>query len=263
LLWPDFPPAFCPLAVFAIVLTGVSKGGFGGGVGGFAVPIMSMMIAPAEVAALMLPILCAMDVFGVHAWRGRWSAQHLRMLLPGAALGVVLGALAFGALSANAVRLLVGFIAVVFALNRWFALAERLAARLALQPRPPGRVAGLFWGTVSGFTSTLAHAGGPPFAVYMLPQKLDKSLLVGTSVLFFFVVNYTKLVPYYLLGQLNLGSLAASLLFAPLAPLGIWLGVWLNRRISEPAFYQVSYALLFATGTKLIYDALLRGSFSS
>ena len=256
MVWPEFPPAFYPLAVFAIVLTGVSKGGFGGGVGGFAVPIMSMMIAPAEAAAIMLPILCAMDVFGVHAWRGRWSMQHLRSLLPGAAIGIAVGALAFGALSTNAVRLLIGLIAVVFTLNRWFALTEKLAARMALQPRPPGRLAGLSWGAVSGFTSTLAHAGGPPFAVYMLPQRLDKSLLVGTSVLFFFVVNYTKLLPYYLLGQLNPGNLAASLLFAPLAPLGIWLGVWLHRRISEHLFYQVSYALLFVTGAKLIYDAL-------
>jgi uncharacterized membrane protein YfcA len=255
MVWPDFPLAFYPLAVFAIILTGVSKGGFGGGVGGFAVPIMSMMIAPAEAAAIMLPILCAMDIFGVHAWRRRWSARHLRIVLPGAAIGIVVGALAFGALSTDAVRLLIGMIAVVFTLNRWFALTEKLAARAARQPRPPGRFAGLFWGAVSGFTSTLAHAGGPPFAVYMLPQKLDKSLLVGTSVLFFFVVNYTKLVPYYLLGQLNPGNLATSLLFAPLAPLGIWLGVWLHRRISERLFYQVSYALLFVTGAKLVLDA--------
>ena len=90
----------------------------------------------------------------------------------------------------------------------------------------------------------------------MLPQRLDKTLLVGTSVVFFLVVNYVKLVPYYFLGQLNVGNLAAALLFAPLAPLGIWLGVWLHRRISERRFYQVSYALLFATGVKLIADAL-------
>jgi len=116
----------------------------------------------------------------------------------------------------------------------------------------------VFWGAVSGFTSTLAHAGGPPFAIWMLPQKLDKTVLVATSVVFFLVVNYVKLVPYAWLGQLNRMNLAASLLFAPLAPLGIWLGVWLHRRVSERAFYQVSYALLFATGIKLIADAVLR-----
>jgi len=250
--WPDFPLAFYPVAVIAILLTGISKGGFGVGAGGLAVPLMSIFIAPPEAAGIMLPILCAMDLFGAHAYRGRWSRTHLRVLLPGAIVGIGLGALAFGALSVNAVRLLLGLIAVTFALNKWFGLAERFATRVAA----PGRVAGVFWGGVAGFTSTLAHAGGPPFAVYMLPQRLDKTLLAGTSVVFFLVVNYVKLVPYAFLGQLNPGNLAAALIFAPLAPLGVWLGVWLHRRISEQAFYGVSYALLFATGVKLIWDAI-------
>jgi uncharacterized membrane protein YfcA len=250
--WPDFPLAFYPVAVIAILLTGISKGGFGAGAGGLAVPLMSIFIAPPVAAGIMLPILCAMDLFGVHAYRGRWSRRHLQVMLPGALVGIGLGALAFGALPVNAVRLLLGLIAVTFALNKWFGLTERFAARAAA----PGHVAGVFWGALSGFTSTLAHAGGPPFAVYMLPQRLDKTLLVGTSVVFFLVVNYVKLVPYAYLDQLNPGNLAAALLFAPLAPLGIWLGVWLHRRVSESAFYKVSYALLFATGAKLIWDAL-------
>jgi len=252
--WPDFPLAFYPVALGAILLTGIAKGGFGAGSGGLAVPIMSIFIAPPEAAGIMLPILCAMDLFGVHAYRGRWSHAHLKIMLPGALMGIGLGAIAFGALPVNGIRLLLGVIAVTFALNRWFRITERLAAHMA----KPGPVAGAFWGAASGFTSTLAHAGGPPFAVYMLPQKLDKTVLVATSVGFFLIVNYVKLVPYYFLGQLNTGNLAAALLFAPLAPLGIWLGVWLHRAVSERAFYQVSYALLFATGAKLIWDAVAR-----
>jgi hypothetical protein len=250
--WPAFPPAFYPVAALAILLTGVAKGGFGAGAGGFAVPLMSIFIAPPVAAGIMLPILCAMDLFGVHAYRGRWSRRHLLAMLPGALIGIGAGALAFGALPVNAIRLLIGGIAVVFALNKWFALTERFASRVSRQPGP---VAGAFWGAVSGVTSTLAHAGGPPFAVYMLPQKLDKTVLVATSVVFFLVVNWVKLVPYYFLGQLNPGNLAASLLFAPLAPLGIWLGVWLHKRVSERIFYAIAYALLFVTGAKLIYDA--------
>jgi uncharacterized membrane protein YfcA len=253
--WPDFPVAFYPVAVLAILLTGVAKGGFGAGAGGIAVPLMSIYIAPPEAAGIMLPILCAMDLFGVHAYRGRWSREHLRAMLPGAIAGIAIGAVAFGTLPVNAIRLILGVISVVFAVNQGFALTERLAERLARERGRPGPMAGAFWGALSGFTSTLAHAGGPPFAVYMLPQRLDKSLLVGTSVVFFMVVNYVKLVPYGLLGQLNPGNLAAALLFAPLAPLGIWLGVWLHRRISEQAFYNVSYALLFVLGVKLIVDA--------
>ena len=254
--FPSFPLAFYPVAIVAILLTGIAKGGFGAGSGGIAVPLMSIFIAPPEAAAIMLPILCAMDLFGVHAYRGLASRRHLAALLPGALAGIALGAFAFGTMPVNAIRLVIGGIAVVFALNRWFRLSERLAARLAASPAPPGRLAGAFWGAVSGFTSTLAHAGGPPFAVYLLPQKLDKTAFVATSVVFFLIVNYVKLVPYWFLGQINLGNLAASLLFAPLAPAGIWLGVWLHRRIPEAPFYRVAYALLFATGAKLIWDAL-------
>jgi len=256
--WPAFPLAFYPVAVVAILLTGISKGGFGAGTGGLAVPLMSIFIAPPEAAGIMLPILCAMDIFGVHAYRRCWSRNHLAAMLPGAIVGIGAGALAFGALPVDAVRLLLGLISVTFALNQTFGLTQRLAARLAAGGAPPGRLAGAFWGGVSGFTSTLAHAGGPPFAVYMLPQRLDKTLLVGTSAVFFLVVNYVKLVPYAYLGALNTGNLVAALVFAPLAPAGIWLGVWLHRRVSEPAFYRVSYALLFATGVKLIYDAVAR-----
>jgi uncharacterized protein len=251
MMWPDLPPTFYPVAVIAIMLTGMVKGGFGVGSGGLAVPLMSIFIEPAEAAGIMLPILCAMDLFGFHAYRRRWSREHLRTLLPGAIAGIAIGGFAFGTLPVNAIRLLLGLIAVSFALNQWLGLTARLAARLSR----PGRVAGTFWGALSGFTSTLAHAGGPPFAVYMLPQRIDKTLLVGTSTVFFFVVNYVKLVPYALLGQLNGANLATSLVFAPLAPLGIALGVWLHRRVSEARFYGVSYALLLATGSKLIWDA--------
>lgn len=251
--WPAFPAAFYPVAVIAILLTGIVKGGFGTGAGGLAVPLMSVFIAPPQAAGIMLPILCAMDLFGYHAYRGRWARAHLTALVPGALLGIGVGALAFGTLSVNAVRLVVGGIAVLFALDKLFALTERLVAPAA---KKPGRAAGAVWGALSGFTSTLAHAGGPPFAIYILPQGLDKTVIAATSVVFFLMVNWVKLVPYYFLGQLNLGNLSASLLFAPLAPIGIWLGVWLNRRVSQAAFMKVSYVLMLLVGLKLIYDVM-------
>jgi hypothetical protein len=254
---PDYPVAFYPVAVLAILLAGISKGGFGAAAGGLAVPLMSIMIAPPEAAGIMLPILCAMDLFGVHAYRGKWSVHHLRILLPGGLIGIALGGIAFGLLSANMVRLLVGIMAIAFTLNKWFALSERLARRLSVRERSPGPVAGMVCGLLSGFTSTLAHSGGPPFAVYIYSQKLDKTLIVATSAMFFFIGNYAKLVPYYFLGQLNTSNLTTSLLFAPLAPLGVWLGVWLHNRVSERAFFSVSYVLLFASGVKLIYDAIV------
>ena len=94
------------------------------------------------------------------------------------------------------------------------------------------------------------------YAALLRARPEDKTTLVATSVVFFLVVNYVKLVPYHFLGQLNLGNLTAALLFAPLAPIGIWMGVWLHRKVSEAAFYQIAYTLLFATGAKLVWDAL-------
>jgi uncharacterized membrane protein YfcA len=253
---PDYPLAFYPVAALAILVTGIAKGGVAAGSGGIAVPLMAMFVTPPEAAGIMLPILCAMDLFALAAYRGQWSWPHLRRLLPGAMIGIALGALAFGALSANAIRLALGIIAVAFALNQMLRVTERIARRLAARRAPPGRVAGVVWGTLSGFTSTLAHAGAPPFVIYMLPQKLDKATLMATSVMFFTITNYTKLVPYAFLGQLNFGNLATALMFAPLAPLGVWLGVRLQRRLSEAAFYRVSYVLLLVLGLKLIHDGL-------
>ena len=256
MFFPDYPLAFYPLAVLAILLSGISKGGFGAGAGGLSVPLMSIVIAPPEAAGIMLPILCAMDIFGIHAYRGRWSMEQLKILLPGSILGVALGGLAFGMLSVNMIRLIVGLIAVLFALNKWLDLSGHAARLLTLRPRPPGKLFGMACGFFSGLTSTLAHAGGPPFVVYIYSLKLDKTLIVATSVAFFGIGNYLKLIPYYFLGQLNTSNLSTALLFSPLAPLGVWLGIWLHKRISEAAFFQVSYLLLFTSGLKLIYDAL-------
>lgn len=253
---PDYSLAFYPVAVIAILLAGVSKGGFGAAAGGLAVPVLSLVIAPPEAAGIMLPLLCAMDIFSVRAWRGRWSVRHLYILLPGVLVGIVVGSLVFGILSVDAIRLIVGLIAVLFSINKQFALTERLSAHLAMSEKTPGPVIGAICGVFSGFTSTLAHAGGPPFAVYIYSQRLDKSSIVATSALLFCIANYIKLVPYYFLGQLNLGNLSTSLLFAPLAPIGIWLGIWLHRRIPERTFFQISYLLLFISGVKLVWDAL-------
>ena len=240
MMMPDFTVAFYVVAVMAILITGIAKGGFGQGSGGIAVPLMSMFIMPAEAAGIMLPILCAMDLFSVHAYRRSWSREHLKILLPGAMIGIALGALAFGMLPVQDIRLLLVIIAVTFALNQWLRLSERIAARVAAERGRPGAVAGAFWGAVSGFTSTLAHAGGPPFAIYMLGQRVDKTLFVGTSAVFFLIVNYAKLVPYYFLGQLNVGNLTTALLFSPLVPLGVWIGVFLHRRMSQRTFFYLS-----------------------
>jgi uncharacterized membrane protein YfcA len=251
----DYPLGFYIGAAFAVLVTGVIKGGFGGAAGGLAVPIMSLWISPVVAAGVMLPILCAMDVFGVKAYWKKWSWPVLRPALIGAFIGIASGSLMFQRLSAKQLKLLVGVIAVSFVLNKWLALSERLSQALKRKKSEIGPAGGVFWGSLSGFTSTLAHAGGPPFSVYILGRQIDRTTVVASASLYFLVMNYAKIVPYYFLGQLSPVNLKLSLVFALLAPAGIWLGLWLHKRISERIFYQTSYLMLFATGIKLIWDA--------
>lgn len=242
-------PWFYAAAVPALIIIGISKGGFGGGLGVVGVPLLALVISPTQAAAILLPVLCAMDLVGLYSYRGAWSRDLMRVLAPGAVAGIVLGALTFAVTSEDVVRLIVGVIAVGFTLWQWVGrrLVEERQAR-------PSVVRGSFWAGVSGYTSFIAHAGGPPVAVYLLPLRLDKTTFVGTTVVYFTVVNYVKLLPYGLLGQFDATNLATSLVLLPLAPVGVLLGVVLHRRLPERWLFGVVYAALLVTGVKLLID---------
>jgi uncharacterized membrane protein YfcA len=246
-------PLFYAIAVPAVLIVGISKGGVAGGLGSVSGPMIAMVISPIQAAAIMLPILCLMALFGRYADRGVWHRRNLVLMLPGALAGIVLGTLTFRYLSDDGVRLIVGFVAIGFVLYRW--LGQYVLRRAADHRTEPGP-AGLFWACLSGFTSFVAHAGGPPIHVYLLPQRIDKTLYVGTLVVFFTAVNYTKLVPYGLLGQLSAGNLGTALILSPLAPLGIWMGVRFHKLLSESLFYTLCFVFLSLTGVKLIWDGL-------
>jgi len=243
-------PLFYAVAIPAILLVGISKGGFGGGVGLVGTPLVALVTTPTRAAAILLPILCAMDVVGVIAYRRSWDPVNMRILVPGSFVGILLGTATFRFLDENLIRLLIGVLALAFVLKYW------LARKSVVEPKAPDRKTGSFWATVSGFTSFVAHAGGPPLSVYLLPQNMDKTLFVGTTVIYFTFVNYVKLVPYSLLGQFSGENLLTSLILSPLAPLGMWLGIWLHLRIDERLFYQTVYLMLVVVGLKLLYDGL-------
>nr|WP_237182175.1 sulfite exporter TauE/SafE family protein [Roseomonas marmotae] len=244
-------PWFYALAVPALLITGISKGGFASGGGNLAVPAMALVVPPAQAAAITLPVLCVMDLAGLRAWWGRWSKREMRTLLPGGLLGVLLGAFAFGVMSNNAIKLMVGLISLAF-IARGIWVARHGPPR----PQEPNRLKGGFWGTVSGFTSTLAHAGGPPAAMYLYPLRLPRAELSATTVVFFGVVNYVKLIPYGALGQMSADNLLTALVLLPLAPVGVRLGVWLQKRVSDAVFYRLIYVLLGVTGIKLVLEGL-------
>ena len=245
-------PWFYAAAIPAVLIAGISKGGFGGGVGLVAVPLMALVISPVQAAGIMLPILCLMDLFGAWAYRRRWDGRNLRILLPAALLGIAVGTATFRVFDGDMIRLMLGLLALAFVARHLFGLG---AAETG-PGRPPDVWRGGFWGLVAGFTTFVAHAGGPPLSIYLLPQRLDRTVFVATATMFYITVNYVKLVPYGWLGQLNTGNLATAAALAPLVPIGMGLGLVLHRRVSDRLFYRLCYGLLAATGSKLLYDGV-------
>ena len=241
-------PVFYLVAIPAVILTGISKGGFGSAFGGISVPLMALAISPMQAASILLPVLCFMDLVGFRVYYGKWDRANLAIMVPGALVGIGIGALTFGAIQEAHIRIVIGAIAVLFTLNQWLKLAGKQA------PAARSVLKGGFWSGVSGLTSFLAHAGGPPVQVYMLPQRLDKTTYVATINLFFMIVNLVKLVPYAMLGQFSAANLNTSLLLAPLVPVGVWMGLWLQKAASPVWFYRIARMALLLTGLQLIYQ---------
>ncbi|MFB9887059.1 sulfite exporter TauE/SafE family protein [Balneatrix alpica] len=243
-------PFFYLCAIPAVILFGIAKGGFGGTLSIVAVPLMALAVPPVVAASILLPILCVMDILAVRAFWQHWHWPNLRVLLPAALLGILLGTLSFRYFSEGQIRILIGAIAVAFVLHYWLKPQQSPAS-------PVKPWSGRLWGAVAGFTSFGIHAGGPPLSIYLLPQRLPPKLYMGTCAIFFMVVNYTKLIPYFWLGQLTSTNLMTSLVLLPLAPLGIRLGYWLLHRIDPQWFYRIIYFFLLLTGCKLLYEGWL------
>ncbi|HEX7929101.1 MAG TPA: sulfite exporter TauE/SafE family protein [bacterium] len=244
-------PWFYAAAIPAILVTGISKGGFAGGLGILAVPLMSLTMPPKEVAGIMLPILCLVDAISVWAYRRQYDLVNLRILMPSAIIGNLIGTFTFTWFDDRAIGFMVGVIAVVFTLVYWLSRASDKP------PTQPSLAKGTFWGTVSGFTSFVSHVGGPPVSVYLLPQRMEKTLYAGTTVMYFAWINFTKLPAYWYLGQLSLPNLTMSLVLAPLAAVGTLLGVWLHGRVNATVFYRIIYTLVFLSGAKLVYEGVV------
>lgn len=243
-------PWFYAAAIPAVILVGLSKGGFGGGMGFVGVPLMALVIPPLQAAAILLPIMILMDIVSLWSWRGVYDRTILASMLPGSMLGIGVGWLTAALVTADMVRFLVGAIAILF-VGRWlWQLFWHGSGHVAKS----NRTAAAIWGTVAGFTSFVAHVGGPPFQVYALPLKLDPRVFTGTSVIFFAVTNAVKLVPYFALGQFDATNLTASAVLMPIAPLATLAGAWLVRRMRPEIFYPFTYGTVALIAVKLLYD---------
>jgi uncharacterized membrane protein YfcA len=240
-------PWFYAVAIPAVILTGVSKGGIGAA-GGFSVPLLSLVISPVQAAAVMLPILILMDLIGVYAYRRDWDRRIMRIIMPAGLVGIGIGWLTFNYLNDDWIRVLLGVIACGFVL--WNVLAGLPA------PAQPPRWKAYACAAGSGFTSFVAHAGGPPLAIYLLPLRLEKALYVGTTIIFFTAINAAKVVPYLLLGLFDARNIGTAVALLPVAVVGILFGIWVRKKLSTLWFYRVAYTLMFVTGAKLLWDGV-------
>ncbi|MGQ2980416.1 MAG: sulfite exporter TauE/SafE family protein [Polaromonas sp.] len=242
-------PFFYAVTIPAVLLMGISKSGFGAGFGSLAVPMMALAVTVPQAAAILMPVLLLIDLLGMAAFRRDFDLRLVRFLLPWGLLGVVVGALLFSVLPANTVAGIDGAFTLLV-----------LAQRLLFPPRPdsppPPRWVGALLTVTSGFTSFIAHAGSPPVNAYLIPMRLPPVVFTASLAFFFFIINLSKWIPYAWLGLLDLRNMATSLLLLPIAPIGVWIGVRLARRLSPLVFYRILYGGMFLTGVKLLWDGL-------
>jgi uncharacterized membrane protein YfcA len=246
---------FYLVAVPAIILLGLSKGGFVG-VGALALPLLALVMPPVEAAAIMLPLLLIQDAVGVWAFRKTWDRSSLVVLLPGAVIGVVLGYLLAARVSEDVVLAVLGAISIVFALYRLW-LHARGAQAIAETTKDAPAIIGVLLGVGSGFTSQIAHSGQPPFQIWVMPKRLPRDALVGTTAIYFAIVNWVKVPAYLALGQFTHHNLMISAVLAPIAILSTMAGVKLVRKVSSERYEVIIYWLMILVGAKLIWDAVV------
>lgn len=242
-------PFFYMIAAPAVLLLGVSKSGFGAGFGSLAVPMMALAVTVPQAAAILMPVLLVMDLLGMAAFRKDVDRALLRFMLPYALLGLVLGALLFKLLDARWVAAIVGGFTLLF-------LAQQMLFKTDPNGPPPPRWMGGVLLVVSGFTSFIAHAGGPPVNAYVMRLKLSPVLFTGTMAYLFFFINMAKWLPYAWLGLLDMRNFGTSLVLLPLAPVGVWIGVRMARTLNPVLFYRLIRIGMCLTGFKLLWDGL-------
>lgn len=236
----------------AVIFAGVSKAGFGSGAAFAAASVLALVIEPGLALGVMLPLLMLIDATALKPYWRKWSGIDVKLLVVGGVPGILVGAALYNVASPDLFRLLIGGVSIGFV--AWqLALASGLI-RLASARMP--NWAGLFWGTVAGFTTFISHAGGPPAAVFLLSRGLTKTQYQATTVLLFWILNIVKFFPYAALGMFTAQTFLANLVLAPFALLGTWLGVRAHHLVPERLFFTLTYVLLLITGAKLIWDGL-------
>jgi len=238
------------VAAGGVFLISFMKGAFGGGLAVIGIPFLALVMDPIAAGALLAPLFVVMDVVALYYWRpGTWSKIDLMLLLPGLAAGLGIGFLLMSAIDRNAVAIAIALITLAFA-ALWFRGGGRIEQRLRSKPKA------LIAGTASGITSMIAHSGGPPVAMYLLPLGLPKAVYASTSSSFFAAGNLMKALPWLALAKPNAGLWTLMGLCLPVIPLGVWAGYRLHERLDQGQLYRLCYTLLVVTAFKLLWDGL-------
>jgi len=237
------------LAALAVLFIGLSKAGFGGGLGMLTTPLCVLAFDARSAIGILLPLLCAGDIFSLRHYWAKWDKANLKYLLPGVVIGVIIGVQLIGLLSPRQLNMAIGILAVAF--STYQVLKEKIFRMN--KKFEPNYLLGIPFGIGTGFTSAVAHGAGPIVSIFLLPQKLPKDIYVGTNVLIFTWVNWIKLPFFIFHNIITMNTFKLSLFYLPLIPIGVWLGVWLNRRFSEGLFIWLVYLFTFLTGLELIF----------
>jgi hypothetical protein len=245
---------FYAVAALAVILVGFGKGGMGDALGLMGVPILSFVMPPVQAAAILLPILIAMDMAALWSWRKHGDRQLLLIMLPGGLAGLALGWATWSIVPDYVMRLLIGAVAIGFTAR--FFYNRYLGGNVEQPARPHSLVRAGFWSTLSGYGSFIAHAGGAPFQVYGLPLKLPPRDYTGAAVRFFAILNAIKLVPYFALGAFGTSNLMLSAILLPLAPLATFAGARVVKRMRPETFYPWMYGMCALAGLKLAWDGI-------
>ncbi len=243
------------LASLGVLFIGLSKAGFGGGLGMLTTPICVLAFSvkgqdPSFAIGILLPLLCAGDAFSMYHYWGKWERKNLTFLLPGVVVGVIIGVQLIGILSARQLNIAIGLLAVAFVAFQ-FVKEKIFRAEGAFAPN---HTLGVPCGIGAGITSTIAHGAGPLVSVFLIPQQMPKEIYMSTTVLMFTCINWIKLPFFIGKGIITRETLLTGLCFLPLVPVGVWLGVWLNRKFSEKLFLRLVYGITLVTGLQLIFN---------
>jgi uncharacterized membrane protein YfcA len=234
----------------AVFLIAFMKGAFGGGFAIIGIPLMALVMDPIAAGALLAPLFCAADVVALRYWKpSTWSKPDLMVLIPGQLVGLGLGFVALRVADRHLVAIAIALITLVFA-GLWFLGGGKVVHR------PRSQTKGVLAGLASGITSMLAHSGGPPVAMYLLPLGLPKSVYAGTTFLFFVVGNFVKVGPWLLLAEPTRELWWLIALSLPVTAFGVWVGWRLHERLDERQLYRLCYGLLIVVGLNLLWNGL-------